>query len=70
MNVSDIAISSIKGADYDCVISRISKNKAINLMQKADLTKQNGTIMFCDIEIEKNKFCHHKSLTLLKRRKY
>ena len=40
MNVSDIAISNIKGVDYRCIISEISKSKAINLMQNIDLTKK------------------------------
>ena len=40
MNLSDIAILNIKGSDYRCIISLISKNKAINLMQSADLTKK------------------------------
>ena len=40
MNLSDIGILNIKGSDYRCIISRISKNKAINLMQNADLTKK------------------------------
>ena len=33
MNLSDTAILNIKGADYSCIISRISKSEAINLMQ-------------------------------------
>ena len=32
INLSDIAILNIKNADYGCIISRISKNEAINLM--------------------------------------
>ena len=39
MNLSDIAILNIKSADYRCIISGISKNEAINLMQNIDLTK-------------------------------
>ena len=34
MNFSSIAILNIKGADYYCIISGISKMEAINLMQK------------------------------------
>ena len=34
MNLNDIAILNIKSANYCCIISRISKNEAINLMQK------------------------------------
>ena len=40
MNLSDIAILNIKGSDYRCIISLISENEAINLMQNADLTKK------------------------------
>ena len=32
MNLSDIAILNIKGSDYRCIISLISKNEVINLM--------------------------------------
>ena len=44
MNVSDIAILNIKGSDYRCIISLISKNKAISLMPHADLTKKIGAL--------------------------
>ena len=37
MNLSDTAILNIKGSDYHCIISGISKNKVVNLMQNADL---------------------------------
>ena len=40
MSLSDIAILNIKGSDYCCIISLISKNEAINLMQNADLAKK------------------------------
>ena len=40
MNLSDIAILNIKGSDYHCIISGISKNKAIKLVQSANLTKR------------------------------
>ena len=33
MTLSDIAILNNKSADYCCIISRISKSEAINLMQ-------------------------------------
>ena len=42
MNLSDIAILNIKGSDYRCIISLISKNEAINLMK--NLTKKSGTL--------------------------
>ena len=44
MNLSDIAILNIKGFDYLCIISLISKNEAIKLMQNADLTEKSGTL--------------------------
>ena len=44
INLSDIAILNIKGSDCDCIISLISKNEAINLMQNADLTEKSGTL--------------------------
>ena len=40
MNLNDIAILNIKISDYRCIISLISKNVAINLMQNADLTEK------------------------------
>ena len=44
MNLSGIAILNIKSADYCCIINRIRKNEAINLMQTADLTENNRTL--------------------------
>ena len=44
MNLIDIATLNIKGSDYRCIISLISKNEAINLMQNADLTVKRGTL--------------------------
>ena len=44
MNTSDIAILNIKGSDYLCIISLISKSESINLMQNADLTEKSGTL--------------------------
>ena len=40
MSLSYIAILNIKGSDYRCIISLISRNEAINLMQNTDLTKK------------------------------
>ena len=40
MNLSDTAILNIKGSDYHCIISGISKNKVVNLMQNADLIQK------------------------------
>ena len=44
MNLSDVATLSIKGVDYRYIISVISKNEAINLMQNTDLTEKSGTL--------------------------
>ena len=44
MDRSDIAILNIKRADYRCIISGISKDKAINLMQNTDLTEKSRTL--------------------------
>ena len=38
-SVIDITILNIKSADYYCIIRKISKNEAINLMRNADLTE-------------------------------
>ena len=38
MSLSDIVILNIKGADYRCIFSGISKSEAINLMQNIDFT--------------------------------
>ena len=44
MNLTNIAILNIKSADYRCIISGISKNEAINLMQNANLIKKRETL--------------------------
>ena len=44
INLSNIAILNIKGSDYHCIISLISKNEAIELLQSADLTEKSGAL--------------------------
>ena len=44
IDLSDIAILNIKGSGYRCIISLISKNEAINLLQNADLTKKSRAL--------------------------
>ena len=44
VNLSLIAILGIKSADYQCIISGISKSEAINFMQNADLIEKCGTL--------------------------
>ena len=34
----------MKGFDYCCIVSLISKNEAFKLMQNADLTEKSGTL--------------------------
>ena len=43
MNLSNIDIL-INGSDYRCIISLISKNEVISLMQNTDLTEKSGTL--------------------------
>ena len=38
--ITNIAILNIKGSDYPCVASLISKNDAINLMENAYLNEK------------------------------
>ena len=40
IKLSDIAILNIECCDYRSIISLISKNEAINLMENADLNKK------------------------------
>ena len=44
VNLTNIAILNIKGFDYRCIISLVSKNEAINLLQNPDLTGKTGTL--------------------------
>ena len=45
MNLSNIGILNIKGPNYCCIISLISKNEVINLMQNTNLTKKSGKLI-------------------------
>ena len=68
MNLSDIAILNIKSDHYRCIITGISKNEAINLIQNllSHIKMAKEILTFGDIEIEKNKFYHHKTPIFLK----
>ena len=45
MNPNNISILHIKGSDYGCIIiSLISKNEAINLLQNTDFTEKSETL--------------------------
>ena len=55
MKLSNIAVLSIKGADYCCIITGISKSEAINLMQNIFLSEKKWDIikyknLFSDIK--------------------
>ena len=43
MSAINVMILNIKGFDYQCIISLISKNETINLMENADLNEKSGT---------------------------
>ena len=44
IKLSYIAILNINSSDYRCIISLISKNEAIKLLQNADLNEKTGTL--------------------------
>ena len=44
MNISNIAILNIQGANYCCFSIGISKSEAVNLLHKADLNEKSGTL--------------------------
>ena len=44
IDLSNIAILNIKGSDYHCIISLISKNEAIDVLQNSDLTEESRTL--------------------------
>ena len=49
INLSDISILKIKNFNYCCIITGISKTKAINLLQNIDLTEKSGTLQKLNI---------------------
>ena len=44
MNLSNVTISNITNAEYHCILSRITKSEAINLIENTDLTEKSGTL--------------------------
>ena len=40
MNLKDISILNIKGSDYRCIISGITKSEATDLMQNTNLIEK------------------------------
>ena len=45
MNLRDIAILNINGADYCCIISKISKSNTTNIVQNNDFTEKKRIII-------------------------
>ena len=45
LSLNDSAFLNIKNADYGCIISGISINEVINLIQNADLTEKKRDII-------------------------
>ena len=44
VNLNDIKILNIKDSDYHCIVSLISKNETINLLQNTDLIEKSGAL--------------------------
>ena len=44
MNLSNVAILNLNSVDYHYIINAISKSKAVNLLQKANLNEKSGTL--------------------------
>ena len=44
MNIRDIAVLKISSADYCCIVNRISKSEAINLIPNIDLSEKKRTL--------------------------
>ena len=40
INLNDISILNINGADYRCIINGISTSAVVNLLQNTDLTER------------------------------
>ena len=44
INLNDIAILNISGADYRCIINGIWKSDAVSLQQNANLLEERGVL--------------------------
>ena len=44
INLNDIAILDINSVDYCCIFRGVTKFKAVNLLQNADLNQKNGAL--------------------------
>ena len=63
VNISDIAIITVKNVDYRCIIHNISKSEAINLLENSVL-EDRGYIQKC---ISKASILKIESLTIILR---
>ena len=70
MKDSNTAILNIKASDYCCIVSLISKNEVINLMQNSYLTKKSRTVPLKNIDIEKVKVSNKICFSEKKNQKY
>ena len=59
MNPGNITILDINGADYRCISNRISKNKEVNLLQKADLKETREAV---ELLVSVNNLWHQKNM--------
>ena len=59
MNPGNITILDINGADYCCISNRISKNKEVNLLQKADLKETREAV---ELLVPVNNLWHQKNM--------
>ena len=51
VNISNIAIITVKGADYCCIVHCISKSDAINLLENSVLDDQGYIKNACQINL-------------------
>ena len=70
MNLNNIAILNINGANYYCIVNRVGKNEAINYWKALIRQKKwkfiknsfpllcKAIVTFVDIEVEKHKFLY------------
>ena len=74
VNLNNIAILNIKCSNYRCIISLISNNEAMNLMQNADLNEKSGALQsiknwFSYIKVG-NQFLTFEDIEIEKRKFY
>ena len=66
VNTSDIAITTVKNADYRCIIHN-SKSEAINLLESAELENRGIHKKYClNFQAMQNSFFHFFCLVYIK----